>query len=78
MTNIAIDTRDLEKALTKAGMDGERAKAVVRDIEGTQDQPVTKGDLEAALSRRDMTRVKWVGGIVVAVGVIYFLLKCFC
>ena len=62
--------------LETAGFAPEQAEAVVRAIGTTQDDLVTKADLEQALApiRTDLTLLKWMIGAVLA-GIVSLIIK---
>jgi len=78
MTTVTFDTLQLVDKLKAAGFAPEQAEAVVRVIVDSQNQLLTKTDLEIALSsiRTDLAVLKWMMGVLLA-GVLSLILKTF-
>ena len=78
MTTMTIDTLKLADKLESAGFNRDQAAAVVRAIAESQDELVTKKDLDIALApiKTDLAVLKWGMGLVIA-GVAAQLFKAF-
>ncbi len=78
MTTVTIDTLKLADKLESAGFNRDQAAAVVRAIAESQDELVTKQDLDIALApiKTDLAVLKWGMGLVIA-GVAAQLFKAF-
>ncbi len=76
MATITFDSLKLSDRLKTAGFTAEQAEAVVRAIAESQDELVTKKDLEISLAplKADIHLLKWMMGFVLA-GVVGILLK---
>lgn len=75
---MTIDTLKLADKLESAGFNRDQAAAVVRAIAESQDELVTKKDLDIALAplKTDLAVLKWGIGLVIA-GVAAQLFKAF-
>ena len=78
MATVTFDTLKLADKLKAAGLSPEHAEAVVRVIAESQDELVTRKDLDLALSpiRVDLTLLKWMLGFVLA-GIVFVLLRLY-
>lgn len=78
MTTVTFDTLQLVEKLKAAGIAPEHAEAVVRVIVESQNELLTKTDLEIALApiRTDLAVLKWMMGVLLA-GVLSLILKTF-
>lgn len=78
MATITFDTLKLVSELKNAGVPNDQAEAVVRAIAQAQEELVTKGDLESALTpvKSDLAVLKWMMGVLMA-GVLSLVLKTF-
>ena len=83
MATIPINPQRISDKLKTAGFTAEQAGAVVRVIVETQDELVTRNDLDAALSplrtdlaviKAEMTQLKWLQGLVIG-GIVAILVK---
>ncbi len=68
MTTMTIDTLKLADKLESAGFNRDQAAAVVRAIAESQDELITKKDLDIALApiKTDLAVLKWGTGLVIA------------
>ncbi|MGQ0593798.1 MAG: DUF1640 domain-containing protein [Gammaproteobacteria bacterium] len=78
MTTVTFDTLQLVEKLKAAGIAPEQAEAVVRVIVESQNELLTKTDLEIGLApiRTDLAVLKWMMGVLLA-GVLSLILKTF-
>jgi hypothetical protein len=85
MTTITFDTLELVDKLKIAGIPQEQAEAVVRVIADTQNNLVTKTDIEIGLApiktdlavlKADSVTLKWMMGVLIA-GVMSIIIKTF-
>ena len=78
MTTMTIDTLNLADKLESAGFNRDQAAVVMRAIAESQDELVTKQDLDIALApiKTDLAVFKWGTGLVIA-GVAAQLFKAF-
>jgi len=85
MATITFDSLRIADKLKTAGFTAEQAEAVVRVIVETQDELVTRNNLESALSplrtdlaviKAEMTQIKWLQGLVIG-GIVAILAKVF-
>jgi hypothetical protein len=83
MATITFDSLRIADKLKTAGFTAEQAEAVVRVIVETQDELVTRNDLNSALSplrtdlaviKAEMTQIKWLQGLVIG-GIVAILAK---
>lgn len=78
MTTVTFDTLDLVDRLKTAGFQAEHAEAVVRVIAKSQDELVTKRDLQIELAplRADLLLIKWMLGLLLG-GMVAILVRMF-
>jgi len=85
MATITFDSLRIADKLKTAGFTAEQAEAVVRVIVETQDELVTRNNLDSALSplrtglaviKAEMTQIKWLQGLVIG-GIVAILAKVF-
>jgi hypothetical protein len=78
MTSMTIDTLKLADKLESAGFNRDQAAAVLRAIAESQDELVTRKDLDIALApiKTDLAVLKW-GTVLVIAGVAAQLFKAF-
>ena len=83
MATITFDSLRIADKLKSAGFTAEQAEVVVRVIAETQDELVTRKDLDAALAplktdlavlKTEVTQIKWMLGFVIG-GIIAVLAK---
>ncbi len=61
-----IDTLHAASALIDAGVAKEQAEAIVNVISKTEDNLITKADLDAALANLKSNLIMWIVGLEVA------------
>lgn len=85
MATITFDSLRIADKLKTAGFTAEQAEAVARVIVETQDELVTRNNLDSALSplrtdlaviKAEMTQIKWLQGLVIG-GIVAILAKVF-
>jgi len=85
MATITFDSLRIADKLKTAGFTAEQAEAVVRVIVETQDELVTRNNLDSALLplrtdlaviKAEMTQIKWLQGLVIG-GIVAILAKVF-
>jgi hypothetical protein len=82
MTTITFDTLRLVDRLKSAGIPPEQAEAVVRVIAESQDELVTREQLDSSLARElapirtELAVLKWMTGVVIG-GIVALIIKAF-
>ena len=85
MTTITLDTQEAVIKLKSVGVSQEHADAFVRVIVESQNNLVTKNDIESALTpiktdlavlKADSVTLKWMMGVIIA-GVMSIVIKTF-